>query len=133
MAVQTVTPGLVKMLRGSNPIRRRAGGAGNVGDLVVIDANGNVVQGNGAVAGTAKTLGIVIAAAAQAKTDFVSGDMVDVVTYGLVTGFSGMTPGAILYQSNTAGKVDDAAGTVTQIVGRAASATEIFINPPMTA
>lgn len=49
--------------------------------------------------------------------------------YGPVGGFSSLTPGDYAYVSNTAGGLDTAAGTFGFIVGRAESASVLFVDP----
>jgi hypothetical protein len=49
--------------------------------------------------------------------------------FGPVSGFSGLTPGALGYQSDTAGKIDTAAGTTSKKMGRCESATVFFVQP----
>lgn len=52
---------------------------------------------------------------------------------GIISGFTGLTPGARYYLSETAGEVDDAApssgGAYVQYIGVALSATEIEFDP----
>lgn len=128
MANLTATPRNVSMLPGAIARTCKAGGAGNVGDTVYIAADGDVEQANGGAAGTAKAHGIVVAAGCEGKTTFAAGDGLSVVVFGPVTGIAG-TPGALGYQSDTAGKIADAAGTVSHIVGRQESANVFFVHP----
>lgn len=132
MALITVTPADVRPLPGAEVERYNAGGSGNVGDLVYMATDGDVEQGNGGAAGTAYAIGVVVSVNGGPKTSFVAGDRLDVVVKGRVTGFSGMTPGDMLYQSDTAGRVGDAAGTTSHKVGRARSATVLSVNIPNT-
>ena len=46
---------------------------------------------------------------------------------GVVTGFSGLTPGAQYYLSNTLGAISTSAGTVSRKIGRALSSTALLI------
>lgn len=105
-----------------------AGGAGNLLDSVYIAADGDFEQGDGSDADQAKARGVVTSIAGG-KTAFVAGDRIHVTFSGPVTGFAGMTPGDTLYQSDTAGKLADAAGTNSHKVAFAMTATEIFVNP----
>lgn len=105
-----------------------AGGAGNLLDSVYIAADGDFEQADGSDADQAKLRGIVTAIAGG-KTTFVAGDRIHVTTYGPVAGFSGMTPGDTLYQSDTAGALADAAGTNSHKAGFAWAADVVFVNP----
>lgn len=131
MADIAKTASLIRPLVGAVVERYTAGGAGALGDLVYEDANGNVQVTDADAAGTTYGFGIVISAP-NGATSFVSGDAVDVVVFGRVTGFSGGTPHDIVYASNNAGAVADAAGTTSHKVGRMRSATVLFVNPALT-
>ena len=111
--------------------RYDAGGSLNAGDTVYLASDGDVDQADASAAATTYAIGIVIADS-DGSTSFVAGDRVDVVTFGRVAGFSGMTPGDVLYQSDTAGALADAAGTTSHKVGKARSATVFFVNPDLT-
>lgn len=108
-----------------------AGGSGNVGDYVYIAADGDAEQANGDAAGTAYGFGIVISATGN-KTTFVAGDRLAVAFEGKVSGFSDMTPGDVLYTSDTPGKLADAAGTVSHKAARALSAETLLLVPQLT-
>jgi hypothetical protein len=133
MANITVTAADVRPLPGAHVEKYDAGGSGNIGDAVYIAADGDVEQGDGdANTLSPYSIGIAVSAvsgATEGATSFSAGDTVEVVTFGRVTGFSGMTPGDVLYQSDTAGKVGDTAGSTTHRVGKARSATILFVNP----
>jgi hypothetical protein len=62
-----------------------------------------------------------------AKTSVSSGASVGVQVGNVYTGFSGLTPGAVYYLSNTAGAIASSAGTVSKKVGLADSATSLLI------
>jgi len=126
MAAITVTARSVKPMPGT--IRRDfvAGGSGNVGDAVYIDSNGKVQQANASAAGTAIAIGIVVSAGSLGALTFASGDAVSVVLLGVVGGFSSLTPGSLVYLSDTAGGFDTAAGTVSKKVGVAVSADKVL-------
>lgn len=53
----------------------------------------------------------------------------EVVIGGVLGGFSGLTPGAIYYLSNTEGAIATSAGSVSVKVGRAVSATRLHVMP----
>lgn len=131
MTTITVTPADVSPLPGATIESYNAGGAGNLGDTVYMASDGDVETADGSAVGTAYAIGVVVAIQGG-KTSFVAGDRLDVCTRGRVAGFSGMTPGDVLYQSDTTGKLEDAAGTTSHKVARARSATTVFVNPPMT-
>lgn len=131
MADINVTARLVKPLPGASIRPFLAGGSGNVGDLVYVDSNGEAQQADASAAGTALGVGIVVAAGGEGALTFASGDALSVVVAGPVTGFSGMTPGGVLYASDTAGKLADAAGTVSHKEALALSATDLLIVPAL--
>jgi hypothetical protein len=131
MTAITVTAADVRPLPGAIVERHQAGGSGNVGDTVYMASDGDVEQADASAAGTTYAIGVVVSAP-NGATAFVAGDEIDVAVLGRVTGFSGMTPNDVLYQSDTAARLDDAPGTTSHKVARARSATVVFINPPMT-
>jgi hypothetical protein len=111
-----------------------AGGSGSVGDLVYMATDGDVEESDASAAGTTYAIGVVVAVGGGigGRTTFVAGDRLAVVVWGRVTGFSGMTPGDMLYVSNTAATLGDAAGDNSHKMGRARSATVVFIQPELT-
>lgn len=127
MADLTVTAKSVRPLPSSIVREFTAGGSGNVGDIVYVDANGKVQQTDADAAGTLVAIGVVVAVGSYGATAFVSGDPVSVVIFGAVCGFSGLTPGSKVYVSNTAGKLADAAGTNTRVMGLAIGADTILV------
>jgi len=90
------------------------------GQGVYIKSNGHGALSNAGAAGTMKCRGI-------ASIGVLAGQAVALITRGRFGGFSGMTPGADVFASNTAGALADAAGTVPQTVGYALSATDIYV------
>jgi hypothetical protein len=63
------------------------------------------------------------------------GDRGDIVTEGRITGYEGMTPGAAVFASVTAGRLDQTpAGNddYTFAIGWAESATTIYVHPQIT-
>lgn len=125
MADITVSDVRVKPLPGAIIRDFVAAAALSVGDLVYVDSNGEIDQADGSAAGTANALGVVVSAGTLGAVDAAIGDMCSVVIFGPVTGFSGMTPGARHYVSDTAGALADAAGTVSKVMG-IAFAADIF-------
>jgi len=89
-----------------------AGVALEYGDAVYMDANGVAVKSDASAAGTAKFWGIVTQAAG-------AGQAVEVTRRGQIAGMGvgGLSPLDPVYLSDTAGKVADATGTVTVVVG----------------
>ena len=57
------------------------------------------------------------------------GGVVDIVTLGPIQCISAATPGALAYGSDTAGALDDAAGTKGLVIGFVESATVLFVLP----
>ena len=94
------------------------------GDVVYHDGTGIVVA-NGGAAGTANLMGVVL-------KDSSSGDAIDVLVQGRVTGWTGLTAGAICYISDTDGVLAHSAGSATFGVGWAVSTTDIYVNPNAT-
>lgn len=125
MADITVTKGNVSLLNNGSPFRGTAGGTLTAGQAVYIDGTNGVKAARGNAAGTAGVAGILIA-----PKDAASGDgNLDIAGPGCVVGgFSGMTPGDLLYLSDTAsGILADAPGTAAKAVARAISTTEIMV------
>lgn len=92
------------------------------GEWVYIKSNGKGGVASAGAEGTSNAIGV-------ATMDCVAGRAVALATYGKFTGFSGMTPGALVYLSDTAGESSSTNGTVTKIVGISVSATDIWIDP----
>jgi hypothetical protein len=131
MALITRTAADVRPLPGAFVRRFTAGGSGTLGDSVYINSSEQVVQANAGAAGTTYAIGIIVSCP-NGGTTFASGDAVDVLLFGPMAGFSGMTPHDVLYQSDTAGRIADAAGTTSHKVGRALSATVFMFLPVAT-
>ena len=83
------------------------------GKGVYINSAGKVDLASGGAAGTSRIAGIALNAAG-------AGQAVSVLIRGHIAGFalSGLAYDAVLYVSNTAGSLGDAAGTVSVTVGR---------------
>lgn len=123
----TITAAKAKPLPGALVRDFVAGGTVAVGDLVYVDGNGQVQKSNGGAAGTANAVGFVVSAGTFGAVSAASGETVSVVYAGPVTGFSGMTPGARHYVSDTAGRLSTAVGTVTKVMGVALTAEILLI------
>lgn len=137
MAAITVTAADVRPPNLVQTIIRRftAGGTVNVGDIVYVAADGDVEQADADAVGSAQAIGIIVAIGGTSQTAGVAGDEVDVCVFGPLNWGSGMTPGGVVYASPTAGAGDQTAsataGDFNVIVGRALTATMIFINPQL--
>lgn len=134
MADVTVTKLDVRPLNGSITINGVAGGALAYGDAAYCAADGDFEKADADAAASAQVRGIVVSTPRTGVVDAVAGDRVDITVYGPVTGFSGLTPGALVFASVTAGAVADAApagasGDYKWIVGWAISAETIFVDP----
>jgi len=92
------------------------------GQLVYVKSNGRGALANAGAAGTMNAIGV-------ATMDCAIGRAVALVTLGKFGGWSGMTPGAKVFASATPGEIDTAAGTVSQRIGTALSATDIYVHP----
>ena len=129
MSAITVTAADVRPLTGASIRRFDAGGTISIGAPVYIASDGDVEHADGS--GTATLLGFagIAVATPDGGTSVSAGERVDVVTHGPVAGFSSLTPGSLVYVSDTAGGFDTAAGTKDLIVGLAESATVVFVRP----
>jgi hypothetical protein len=134
MANITVSAKNIRPLPGAVTRRFTAGGSINVGDTAYIASDGDVERAQaGTAAGSVASFSVgLVVSAPMGGTIAAAGEPVDLVMYGPVDGASGMTPGDMLYQSSTAGKMEDAPGSVSHKFARALSATVVFVNPAMT-
>jgi len=94
------------------------------GDVVFHDGTGLEVADDDASTESANCIGVALQGGS-------SGDMLDVITQGELTGWTGLTAGAICYVVDD-GKVAHTAGTKTFAVGWAVSTTNIYVNPNAT-
>ena len=129
MSAITVTAADVRPLAGAIIERFAAGGSVNVGDVVYVSGNDTVKQASGTLLAMALTPGICVATNASGGTLAASGDYVDVVLAGRVTGFASMTAGSLYFVSDTDGKLDTAVGTQDTMVGFAVNASTVFVRP----
>lgn len=132
MAAITVTPDNVRPLLGAIIRRGVAGAALSVGDAVYLDTDGTYKPADRGAANTAAARGIVVSAPDGALSA-AAGDAIDIVVFGPVTGFSGMTPGANVFVGS-AGALDDAApapasGEYKFIIGWAEDAETVVVSP----
>lgn len=95
-----------------------AGAAVTAGQAVYWNTSGNLVLSNAGAAGTAKFAGIALNTVGI-------GQAVSVLKRGYLAGYTlTQAYGAKLYLSNTAGAVDDAAGTVSVLIGAVAAMSD---------
>jgi len=125
----TVTAANVRPLDGAVCRGFKLGGAAAPGDCVYVASDGDVEKADANVSlATAAGIGVVVAIQGG-KSSGVAGDSVTVCMFGPVAGFSGLTPGARAYVSDTAGKLSTTAGTAKRCMGFAESATVFFVAP----
>ena len=122
----------VRPIQGYVSRRFNAGGSIYAGQGVYVDSGGSV-QASDCDAGSLEALAIgVMIADNDGGTLATSGDVVDVVVFGCVTGYSSMTPGALVFASTTAGGLvqgTPSAGSYVVPVGIAFDASTLFVNP----
>lgn len=123
----TVTAADVRPLPGADIARMQAGGTVSVGALVYVVDDGDVEHTDSSAIGTTLPALGIVCGALDGDTSGAATEWVDVVIGGRVTGFSGMTPGNIIYASDNVGAVADAVGASDLIVGLALSATVLLV------
>lgn len=128
MSAITVTAGDVRPLNGAVVRQYDAGGSISVGDAVYLASDGDVEKAIGTGTPMHMAIGVAVAGSGGGTT-IASGDAVDVVVHGPVTGGASMTPGSQVYVSNTAGSWDTAVGTKDMRLGYAESAATLFVQP----
>lgn len=111
----------VKPLEGAITRRFTAGATIAAGELVSMSSDGYVDPSDSTSAKNT-VLGVALQGVA-------SSHRVDVVTFGPVVCLTGATPGALVYNSTTAGEpLESVAGNQT-VAGVAESATVLFVRP----
>lgn len=134
----TVTAADVRPLRSATVVRAIAGEALTFGAAVYVSSySGDLpvvsLTAGGAVA-TANPLGIVVApSVALSGSSVASGEACDVVTFGPVAGYSGMTSGTTVWVHNTGGVLSSAVGTKSGIVGFSLTPAVVFVRPGLFA
>jgi len=108
------------VVQGNNPIKVALEAACEVGDLLAFGTTGWVLADASDDTLPATLIAGERGAAGQTITAFQS---------AVVEGPTGMTPGASLYLSDTGGDYSDSTGSVTQVVGKVNTATQLFANP----
>jgi len=118
----TETKANVRPLAGAMIRRGTAGDTITAGQPVYLDGANGWKPTDGSDSDDCDVRGIMVA-----PQDAVSGNEIDICHLGPVTGYAGMTPGGILYISDTAGDIATSAGSNTKIVGWAESAQILFV------
>lgn len=101
-----------------------AGSTIAAGELVSMSSDGYIDPSDSTSAKN-PVLGVAIAGAA-------SGFPVDVVLFGEVICLTGATPGAVVYNSTTAGEPSESVAGNQTVAGIAVSATTLFVRPAST-
>lgn len=135
MAEITVTAADVRPLTGAI-IRRGTLKSASItpGDAVYLDGTNGWELADADEVASAQVRGIVISLPDGAVAS-VAGDKADICVHGPVEGYASMTPGGVVYNSVTAGSLDQTAagsGDFPFVVGWAESATTLFVNPQVT-
>lgn len=113
----------IKPLEGAIKRRLTAGATIAAGELVSMSSDG-YIDPSDSTAAKNPVAGVAIEAAT-------AGDRIDVVVWGPVVCLTGATPGALQYNSTTAGEpLETTAGNQT-IAGWAESATVLFVHPAL--
>lgn len=138
MAVATLTVNRIKPAVNAKTERMKAAAAGMTpGQLVYISSYSEDVPvatiADADALASAQAVGIIVAISGQDKTSSEAGDILSVVTIGRVSGFSGLTAGALYYVSITEGKMnvaqDAIAGDYVFYIGRAFTDTILHVFP----
>ncbi|MCB0246640.1 MAG: hypothetical protein KDI12_24735 [Anaerolineae bacterium] len=128
----TVTTTDVRPLNDCVVARAVAGEALALGDAVYVSSySGNlpvVSKADGSAVATANVMGIAVAGA-LANTTIASGEVLDVVTSGPVTGYASMTSGNTIWVSDTAGRLSTVVGTKSGVVGFALTPATVMVRP----
>ncbi len=112
----------IKPLEGALVDRFTAGAAIAAGELVTMSSDGYIDPADSTGAKSI-VLGVAVQAASAA------GERIDVVTHGRIKCLTGATPGAVVYNSTTAGEpLETTAGNQT-VAGVAVTAAILFVRP----
>lgn len=139
MAAITPVASKVRPLQGAI-MRRFPAGSTSIapGSWVYVDSAGKIqLADNNDTVTKAQVRGLVIGVGVDGKVAAAVGDQCDVCVFGPVEiGVTGLTDGAVLYISATAGKADQTASAVqgefNTVVGWAESDNVIFVAPQVT-
>ncbi len=132
----TVTVGDVRPLQGAVVRRATATEALAFGDAVYVDsATGDIPNVSKAIGSAINILdnvyGIAVAGnpGNPGATSIAAADPVDVCVFGPVTGYSGGTPGNVVYLADLKGRLSHVVGTKSCLVGKWETASTVFVNP----
>jgi hypothetical protein len=135
MTAITITAADVRVLRGAHVERVIINESMNVGAAVYVDGYSGdlptVKKTTAAAVATSNTFGVIVSGPVDRPgvTALVTGDVVDCITYGRMTGLSGGTAGGYVFASDTAGVLADAAGTKEAMVGIMLTPTVLMVRP----
>jgi hypothetical protein len=134
MADISITAGQVRPLNGAIIRRFTAGEAVSVGQAVFVHTDGTVKKADADVLASSQARGIVVGVGVAGSTSAASGNAVDVVTHGAIAlGTSGLTDGAAVFVSTTAGALDQtapaSAGDYPFAIGWAESDGVLYVQP----
>ena len=128
----TVTSADIQPGVGAHVRHFEAGAALTIGYAVYIDASGYAQHADANVdEASSRGLGLLISSQ-DGETTIASGAQCTVVFLGPVHGYASMTPGAPVYVSKTAGRIDHTkptGGAYQRSIGSAISAGCVFVNP----
>ena len=129
MADLTITAASVRPVGHCIIGRYTAGETITPGQPVYVSGNNTVSLTDGSALATAACIGLVVSDSTGA-TSFASGTEVDVVMFGLVTGFaSNLAANTAVYVDDDAGILADAVGTKVCRVGIGKNTTTLLVNP----
>lgn len=132
MASITLTAASIKPLNGAIMRRGTAGATLTPGAAVYLDGTNGWKLADADAVASAQARGIVVSDG-FGSTSFASGSAVDIVVHGPVAGYASMTIGGAVFNSVTAGDVDQTApalsGDYPFAIGWAESASVIFVQP----
>jgi len=129
MAAIAWTAADIRPLAGATVRRFDAGGTITIGAPVYIAGDGDVEIADGSAVGTLLGFAGLAVATPDGGTSVAAGERVDVVVHGPVAGFTSLTPGGLVFVSDTGGGLDTAVGTKDLLVGVAESAAVVFVRP----
>lgn len=110
--IAVATAGTIRVVQSIDQITVPAGETIAAGAPVRFDTNGAFVNGNGTTAAEAAIIGV-------ATRSVIAGEALTAIRKGVLDGFTfTQAYGALIYVSDTDGRLGDAAGTVSKIVGR---------------
>ena len=129
MADFTITAASVRPVGHCIINRYTAGETITPGQPVYISGNDTVSLTDGSALTTAACIGLVISNS-NGAVSFASGEEVDVVEFGFVTGFAtNLAANTAVYVDDDAGVLADAVGTTVCRVGIGKNTTTLLVNP----